>query len=75
MVLKTLNTMTPIGFPGIIKPAKNGDRTLSATLFSIAYTRTHTHKRRKTARTQRNISDSENHASRDLLFKLEIISQ
>lgn len=30
IVLKTLKIMTPIGFPGIIKPARNGEITLSA---------------------------------------------
>jgi hypothetical protein len=35
MVLKTLKTMTPIGFPGIINPAKNGDKTLRARIISL----------------------------------------
>jgi hypothetical protein len=30
MVLKTLKIMTPMGLPGIMNPAKNGEITLSA---------------------------------------------
>lgn len=35
MVLKTLKIITPIGFPGIMKPAKNGERTLRAIFVSF----------------------------------------
>lgn len=37
MVLKTLKIMTPIGFPGIINPAKNGERTFRAIPVSLIF--------------------------------------
>lgn len=60
IVLKTLKTMTPIGLPGIMNPAKKGDNTLRAKYIRLRFLAYWN------ILTKLDIGNSVNHASRNL---------